>query len=92
LDHCLSLERSLREMTRVIRPGGKCLLWIGSNPGAPEYHPESTEFVPADQFHLFHFDIYWFEPMIAKIFEIVDSVHLEKKGYSHVIYCLVKRR
>jgi SAM-dependent methyltransferase len=90
LDHCLSLDRSLHEMARVLRPGGKCLLWIGSIPGAPKYHPERTDFAPADKFHLFHFDILWFEPMLAEAFDIVDRIQLNKAGYSHIIYCLRK--
>ena len=92
LDHCLSLDHSLREMTRVLRPGGSCLLWIGSNPGSPKFSPESAEFVPADQFHLFHFDVQWFEPMLENIFEIFDCLKLQKKEFSHVMYCLVKRK
>jgi SAM-dependent methyltransferase len=90
LDHCLSLDRSLQEMTRVLRPGGKCLLWIASVPGAPKYDTESTDFPAADKFHLFHFDVLWFEPMLVQAFEIVDRIQLQKGGYSHVMYCLLK--
>jgi SAM-dependent methyltransferase len=91
LDHCLSLDRSLHEITRTLRPGGKCLLWVGSNPGAIQYRPDSADFIPADQFHLFHFDVHWLEPMLENVFEIVDCIQLEKKGYAHVMYCLRKR-
>jgi SAM-dependent methyltransferase len=88
LDHCLSLERSLNEIERVLRPGGILLLWIGSIPGSPPYRPLDPGFEPADRFHLFHFDIAWFEPLLAQRFETVDRVKLDRAGYSHVFYCL----
>lgn len=88
LDHCLDLEQSLTEMMRVLSPNGVALLWIGSIPGSPEFKPHSADFSPADKFHLFHFDIAWFEPMLEKRFEILDRVKLDRAGYSHVFYCL----
>jgi SAM-dependent methyltransferase len=91
LDHCLSLERSLVEIRRVLRPGGRFLLWIGSNPGAPQYQPDSENFAPADRFHLFHFDVAWFEPMLEDAFDLTDRVELRKSDYTHVIFNLVKK-
>ncbi len=91
LDHCLSLDRSLFELSRVLRPGGQCLLWIGSVSGSPKYEPNRVDFVPADQFHLFHFDVTWFEPMIESGFDMVDRLELQKPGFSHVMYCLAKK-
>ena len=46
------------------------------------------DFVPADRYHLFHFDIAWFEPMLEQRFQIIDRVKLDRAGYSHVFYCL----
>jgi SAM-dependent methyltransferase len=91
LDHCLSLERSLAEIRRVLRPGGRFLLWIDSVPGAPQYFPDSESFVPADRFHLFHFDASWFEPMLSSAFDLADRAELRRKEYSRVIYSLVKK-
>ncbi len=88
LDHCISLDRSIEEMIRVLKPNGRVLLWLGSNPGAPQYRPLDAEFVPADRYHLFHFDIAWFEPMLERRFQIIDRVKLDRAGYSHVFYCL----
>lgn len=88
LDHCISLERSLDEIIRVMKPGGKFLLWLGSIPGSPPYRPLHTEFAPADRFHLFHFDIAWLEPMLEPRFSVADRVKLDRAGYSHVFYCL----
>jgi SAM-dependent methyltransferase len=88
LDHCMSLDRSLSEVRRVLRPGGHFLLWIDSIPGAPAYEPDRSEFVPSDQFHLFHFDVVWFEPLLTKTFQIVDRIELRRTGYISVMYCL----
>ena len=88
LDHCISLDRSIEEMIRVLKPNGRVLLWLGSNPGAPQYRPLDAGFVPADRYHLFHFDIAWFEPMLEQRFQIIDRVKLDRAGYSHVFYCL----
>jgi len=88
LDHCLSLDRSLSEIWRVLRPNGCFLLWIDSIPGAPVYEPNRSEFVPSDQYHLFHFDITWFEPILTKSFEVVDRIELQRTGYISVMYCL----
>ena len=88
LDHCLSLRRSLEEMIRVLCPNGTLLLWIGSKPGAPEYNPDDSDFIPADQFHLFHFDEQWFDPLLERTLEITHRFKFIKAGYSHIFYCL----
>ena len=88
LDHCLSLERTLDEMVRVLRPGGHILLWIGSNPGSTKFEPDRSDFIPADQFHLFHFDKAWFEPLLEEEFELLDRLELRCPGYSHILYKL----
>jgi SAM-dependent methyltransferase len=91
LDHCLSLDRSLDEMTRVTAENGIILLWLGSVPGSPRFDPLASDYQPADQFHLFHFDVAWFEPMLEERFEILERVKLEKGGYAHVFYALKKQ-
>jgi SAM-dependent methyltransferase len=88
LDHCLSLERSLSEVVRVLRPDGHLLLWIGSVPGSPKFEPDRSDFTPSDQYHLFHFDKAWFEPLLEKEFEFVDRLELKRHDYSHIIYNL----
>jgi SAM-dependent methyltransferase len=91
LDHCISLNQSLAEVERLLRPGGRFLLWLGSNPGSAKYEPECSDFSPADRFHLFHFDISWFEPMLVERFDLIDRITLQKTDYSHVMYCLDKK-
>lgn len=88
LDHVVSLTTSLDEMSRVLRPGGVLLLWIGSTKGSPRYEPESSGFAAADQFHLFHFDTAWFEPMLEEDWVIVDRMELPTASFDHVFYAL----
>jgi len=91
LDHSLSLDRSLIEMRRILTPRGRILLWIDSVPGSPRYEPDRPTFAPADRFHLFHFDVSWFEPAISGWGEIVDRIELRRAGFSQVMYCIEMR-
>ncbi|HZT87351.1 MAG TPA: methyltransferase domain-containing protein [Stellaceae bacterium] len=91
LDHCLSLDRSLAEIRRVLRPGGRFIIWFSSNAGARPYEPDAPDFTPADAFHLFHFDIAWFEPMLQQWFDVVDRIELRGLDFSHVMSCLELR-
>lgn len=91
LDHCLSLKKSLDEMMRVLAPQGRALLWLGSNPGAAPFEPDSPDFKPADQYHLFHFDIAWFQPQLEQRFQVVDRIRFDRMQYSHVFYCLTRK-
>jgi SAM-dependent methyltransferase len=91
LDHCMSLKRSLDEVVRVLRPEGRFLLWIDSVPRVPVYEPDKPDFKPADQFHLFHFDTSWFEPMLEQRFKSITQTQLRRSAFSRVIYCLVKK-
>jgi SAM-dependent methyltransferase len=92
LDHCLSLDQSLDELMRVLRPDGRILLWIGSNPGSPKFEPDDPDFAPADRFHLFHFDKAWFEPLLEERFEFVDRLEFKRPSYSHILYSLRPRQ
>jgi SAM-dependent methyltransferase len=92
LDHCLSLDKSLDEIERVLRDDGLVLLWIGSNPGSPPYEPLAPKFTPADKFHLFHFDHEWFDPLLARRFDIIDRVKLDHTSHSHIFYALQKKQ
>jgi SAM-dependent methyltransferase len=55
LDHVLSLEKTLDEVCRVLRPGGKCIVWGGLIPGSAPYEPDREPVVAVDDHHLFHF-------------------------------------
>ena len=88
LDHVLSLEKSLEEVVRVLRPGGHYVVWLASIPGSPPYEPNAPEFEPPDRFHLFHFDRAWIEPLFARYFNFVDITVIPYVGFDHVFYCM----
>ena len=88
LDHVLSLEKSLEEVVRVLRPGGHYVVWLASIPGSPPYKPNAPEFEPPDRFHLFHFDRAWIEPLFARYFDFIDITVIAYAGFDHVFYCM----
>jgi len=88
LDHVLSLAKSFEEVRRVLVPGGRYLIWLASIPGSKPYTPEAEDFEPVDQFHLFHFDRAWIEPILKHWFEIEDVTVIPQAGFDHVFYAL----
>lgn len=88
LDHVLSLEASLAEVSRVLKPDGRYLVWLASIAGAPAFDERSPDAQAIDDFHLFHFDRAWIEPIFERHFEIVDVTTLPQPGFDHVFYCL----
>jgi hypothetical protein len=64
------------------------LLWIGSVPGSPPFDPYAPNFEPADEFHLFHFDVAWFEPLIAQRWEMLERLEFTTASFAHVFYAL----
>lgn len=88
LDHVLSLEKSLQEVRRVLRPAGRYLVWIASIPGAAEFKENASDWKAVDSYHLFHFDRVWVEPCFEKYFNIADVTIVTQPGFDHVFYCL----
>lgn len=91
LDHSLSLKKSLAEMRRVMCKNGRLVLWVGSIPGSLAFEPDSPDFVPADEFHLFHFDKEWLEPLLEEEWTLLDRIELKRASFSHIIYALQKK-
>jgi SAM-dependent methyltransferase len=91
LDHVLSLEASLAEVRRVLRPNGRYLVWLASVPGSAPFNEDAEKFEPIDQFHLFHFDRVWIEPIFERYFNIADATVIPQPGFDHVFYCLEPR-
>lgn len=60
-------------------------------PGAKSYEPHSKDFEPADEFHLFHFDRKWIEPLFEKYFSVEEICVISQPGFDHVFYCLTKK-
>lgn len=73
LDHVLSVERTLREILRVLKRGGLLLIWAGFIRGSARYDERSPAPEPVDEFHLFHFDRETFESTLGRVFDIVES-------------------
>jgi SAM-dependent methyltransferase len=86
LDHVISLERSLEEVRRVLVPRGRFLVWLASIPGAKAFDPANP--VAIDQYHLFHFDRVWIEPLLERYFTITDCVIVPQPGFDHMFYRL----
>jgi SAM-dependent methyltransferase len=81
LDHVMDLERSLSEMRRVLREDGKLVLWYANVPGSANYPATPpSERAAVDAYHLFHIDDVWFQPLLAKWFDVVDMRHLPAGG------------
>lgn len=91
LDHVLSLKTALEEVRRVLKTGGKVLVWLGSLPGMKEYDEQNS--VPLDDFHLFQFDEKWATPLFEKYFSVVDLSRFRAPigcDWHHCFYCLQK--
>lgn len=88
LDHVISLERSLFEVKRVLAPEGRYLVWLASVPGSAAYIEDAPDVKEIDDFHLFHFDRAWIEPLFEKSFVIADATVVSQPGFDHVFYCL----
>jgi SAM-dependent methyltransferase len=90
LDHVLSLEKALSEIDRVLAPGGKFVLWIASVPGAKEYKPKEGNLDAIDEFHMFHFNEDWLEPMLKRLFSLQDRLSFKTPSFDHIFYSFEK--
>jgi len=90
LDHVLLLDRALDEMARVLKPDGRCLLWVAFVPGARPYDPHGDDVAMVDQYHLFHFDRAWFFERLGKHFDVVES--LEVMSGCHQCFCTLAKK
>lgn len=82
LDHSFSLDLVTREIVRVLRPGGRLLVWEGFVAGSPPYNPSDPALEPVDQFHLFHFDENWFERHFSASFDIVEKIAMDSSVWN----------
>jgi ubiquinone/menaquinone biosynthesis C-methylase UbiE len=82
LDHVLSLEKTLDEVCRVLRPGGKCIVWAGLIPGSARYEPDREPVVAVDDHHLFHFSAETLLETFSSRFELFESyTHKRINGF-----------
>ncbi len=81
LDHCIDLEKSLRETARVMSVRAILLVWVGFVPGASPYVIGREEPKAADRFHLYHFDRPWFEDLMTKHFRVVERAQIDVSSH-----------
>ena len=84
LDHCLSLDKTLDELKRVLKQGGRLLIWVGFISGAKEYQPGTKELKALDDYHLFHFDRPWFEQLLAKHFSLSECIDNDGQNFFYI--------
>ena len=92
LDHVMSLDVSLAEVRRVLKPNGRYIVWLASIPGAKPFDEKATVFEPIDKLHLFHFDKAWIEPIFEEKFFIEDVAVISQPGFDHMFYCMRPKR
>ncbi|WP_125184478.1 methyltransferase domain-containing protein [Hyphobacterium indicum] len=81
LDHVMDLERALSEMHRVLKKDGRLVLWYADVPGMADYpSTPAADRAAVDNYHLFHIDDVWFQPLLAKWFDVVDMRHIPAGG------------
>ncbi len=80
LDHVLSLDMSLSEIKRVLKPGGTLIIWVAFIPGANPYNPLDPDLKPLDRFHLFHFDKEWYESLMTQYFTEKSMVKIDAES------------
>lgn len=84
MDHFLSLTRSLEEISRVLKAGGKYLVWVGFVSGTKAYNPKANELSAVDDYHLFHFDRPWFESLMANYFNTIEFIDTGNHGWFYI--------
>lgn len=88
LDHAFSVDRTLAEIKRVLKPKGRFFLWIASVPGAEEFLEDQVSFTAIDEFHVFHFDQKWLDPKLDAVFKRSEKFVVSDGAYDHVFYVL----
>ena len=89
LDHVLFLDKSLREIHRVLKEDGEFLVWVAFVAGSPPYDPCSPDIQPVDEFHLFHFTEPFFEGALSGLFSVKDKLRVNLE-IDHHFYRLGK--
>lgn len=78
MDHFLDPYRALEEAKRVLKPNGYLLLWMGFIPKSEKYDPMKANLKPVDEFHLFHFDKEWFEPVLEDNYIVSEYIPINE--------------
>lgn len=74
LDHYYLLDKGLREVFRVLKPGGRFVAWITHFADAPPYDPYGGDVTPYDHEHMYHINLEWFLPLMREVGFIENEV------------------
>jgi SAM-dependent methyltransferase len=88
LDHLIDPQRAFDEIRRVITKQGQLLAWVYFVPGAKPFPPESGPIAPIDDYHLYHFDLWWFDKLVSEKFSCMEKFNIDGGSF---FYRLVPR-
>lgn len=95
LDHFYLLDAALAEIKRVLKPGGRLLLWTTLLQQSPPYDPYTQQIEQPDELHLFHPGKNWFPQLFQKDYETLETIEtvasaelvaFERRSGSEVAY------
>ncbi len=92
LDHFLLLDEAFKEISRVLQPDGRVLVWVTFRKERSYYDPYgSDKIVPIDKYHLFSFQEKSWNALISSEFEEEERFDLSCQGIQESFYSLQKR-
>jgi SAM-dependent methyltransferase len=83
IDHIYLLDVAMDEILRVLKPGGRFIVWSGIFADTLPYDPCAGLIDPPDAFHLFHPGENWFLPYLERYFRLIERLDISKIGYSN---------
>ncbi len=92
LDHCLSLDKTLSEIYRILKIDGVFILWVGFVAGSVEYDPKDPMIKKIDEYHLFHFDRGWLDSILERhSFSLLDLVAFDEQSHFYALTKLANK-
>jgi SAM-dependent methyltransferase len=88
LDHFYLLDVALDEIVRVLKPGGRFLLWSAVFAKTAPYDPYSGIKDPPDAYHLFHPGENWFPELLTSRFRVIERLDIARIGFNNSYFAL----